>query len=131
MEQTFVMIKPDGVKRHLVGEIISRFEIKGLKLIDLKMLSITKEVAYEHYREHVGKGFFDELISFMMSGPVVAMILEGDYAVKAARSVIGATNPLEADAGSIRGMYATNTTQNIIHGADSPESAQREIKIYF
>ena len=131
MEQTFVMIKPDGVQRNLVGEIIARFEKKGLKLSALKMLSVTEEMAHEHYREHVGKPFFDGLVSFIMSGPVVAMVWEGNDAVHAARSIIGATNPKNADPGSIRGMYATDISQNIIHGADSIESAQREMKIYF
>jgi len=131
VEQTFVMIKPDGVQRNLVGEIIARFEKKGLKLSALKMLSVTEEMAHEHYREHVGKPFFDGLVSFIMSGPVVAMVWEGNDAVHAARSIIGATNPKNADPGSIRGMYATDISQNIIHGADSIESAQREMKIYF
>jgi len=125
------MIKPDGVQRNLVGEIIARFEKKGLKLSALKMLSVTEEMAHEHYREHVGKPFFDGLVSFIMSGPVVAMVWEGNDAVHAARSIIGATNPKNADPGSIRGMYATDISQNIIHGADSIESAQREMKIYF
>ncbi|MGI6685093.1 MAG: nucleoside-diphosphate kinase [Bacillota bacterium] len=131
MEQTFVMIKPDGVRRNLVGEIISRFEKKGLKLSALKMLHVTKEMAYEHYREHEGKPFFEELVNYIMSGPVVAMVWEGNNAVQAARSIIGATNPMEADPGSIRGMFATNISQNTIHGADSIASAEREMKIYF
>ena len=131
MEQTFVMIKPDGVQRNLVGEIISRFEKKGLKLIALKMIHVTREMAYAHYQEHVGKDFFDDLVSYIMSGPVVAMVWEGPGAVQAARSIIGATNPKDADPGSIRGMFATDITHNIIHGADSVESAEREMKIYF
>jgi nucleoside-diphosphate kinase len=131
VEQTFVMIKPDGVQRNLVGEIISRFERKGLRLSALKMLNVTKEMAYEHYKEHVGKPFFDDLVAYIMSGPVVAMVWEGFDAVQAARSIIGATDPKKADPGSIRGMFATDISRNIIHGADSPDSAKREIKIYF
>ncbi|MEL7567038.1 MAG: nucleoside-diphosphate kinase [Dehalobacterium sp.] len=131
MEQTFVMIKPDGVQRNLIGEIISRLEKKGLKLIAMKFLRLSEGQATEHYREHLGKGFYQGLIYFITSGPVVAMVWEGENAVAAARKLMGLTNPLEADPGSIRGMYGMSVGRNIIHGADSVDNAQREIAIYF
>lgn len=131
MEQTFVMIKPDGVHRNLIGEIISRFEKKGLKLLAMKFLHLSEEQGAKHYQEHLGKEFYQRLISFITSGPVVAMVWEGENGVAVARKLLGKTNPIEADSGSIRGMYGMNVGRNIIHGADSVTSAQREIDIYF
>lgn len=131
MEQTYVMIKPDGVQRNLIGEIICRLEKKGLKLAAMKFMRLSREQAAEHYREHQGKGFYQGLISFITSGPVVAMVWEGENAVAVARKLMGVTNPAEADPGSIRGMYGISVGRNIIHGADSVESAKREMAIYF
>lgn len=131
MEQTFIMIKPDGVQRTLIGEIITRLEKKGLKLAAMKFLRLSAEQAAEHYQEHLGKGFYQGLISFITSGPVVAMVWEGENAVVIARKLMGSTNPTEADPSSIRGMYGISVGRNIIHGADSVDNAQREIAIYF
>lgn len=131
MEKTFVMLKPDAVQRNLVGEIISRFEKKGLKLVALKMLLIDEELAHQHYNEHKGKPFFSELVKFITSGPVIAMIWEGEQAVEVARKMMGNTNPLEASPGTIRGDYGLFTGNNIIHGSDSLESANREISLFF
>ncbi|EXX89664.1 nucleoside diphosphate kinase [Paenibacillus darwinianus] len=131
MEQTFVMVKPDGVSRGLVGAVVSRFENKGLKLAAVKLMTIPQELAERHYGEHREKKFFGELVEFITSGPVFAMVWEGPQAVKNARSIIGATNPAEAVPGSIRGDYALIVDSNIVHGSDSPESAQREIGLFF
>ncbi len=131
MEKTFIMIKPDGVQRNLVGEIISRFEKKGLKLVAMKMLYISRSMAEEHYQEHVGKSFFEELVSFITSGPVVAMVWEGLEVIPLAREMMGKTNPSVAAPGTIRGDYAIFTGNNVIHGSDSPQSAEREINIFF
>ncbi len=131
MEKTFVMLKPDAIQRNLVGEIISRFEKRGLKLVALKMLLIDREMAHQHYGEHKGKPFFNELVNFITSGPVIAMIWEGEQAVKVARSMIGNTDPQEALPGTIRGDYGLFTGNNIIHGSDSLESAHREISLFF
>lgn len=131
MEQTFVMIKPDGVQRGLVGEIISRMEKKGFKLCAMKMMFITPELAAQHYAEHQQQPFFPELINFITSGPVVAMVWKGDGVVSTVRSLMGKTNPAEAAPGTIRGDLAVQTGQNIIHGSDSPVSAQREISLFF
>lgn len=131
MERTYVMIKPDGVQRNLTGKIIAKFEKRGLKLAAMKLMQISQETAAEHYAEHVGKPFYNGLLSYITSGPVVAMVWEGKDAVKVARQTIGATNPQNADPGSIRGMYAIDLGRNVIHGADSVESAQREIALYF
>lgn len=130
-ERTFLLLKPDAVQRGLAGEIISRFEKKGLKLVGLKMLSVSRELAEEHYAEHKGKGFFEPTVSYIMSSPVVAMVWEGPGAVALCRTMMGATNPKNADPGSIRGSYAVDISRNIIHGSDSIESAAREIAIYF
>ena len=130
-DRTFVIIKPDAVERGLAGEIISRFERKGLKLAALKQMTATPEIANEHYAEHSEKPFFGELTSFITGGPLVALILDGPNAVKAARQLIGATDPVEADAGSIRGTFGTEVTFNLVHGSDSDESAEREIGIWF
>lgn len=131
MEKTFIMIKPDGVQRNLVGEIISRFEKKGLKLVAMKMLYISRSMAEEHYQEHVGKSFFEELVSFITSGPVVAMVWEGLEVIPLAREMMGKTNPSVAAPGTIRGDYAIFTGNNVVHGSDSPQSAEREINIFF
>jgi nucleoside-diphosphate kinase len=131
MSRTLVLVKPDAFARGLTGEIISRFENKGLKIAALRKLDVTTEMAEEHYAEHKERPFFGELVEFITSGPIVAMVLEGQDAVKAARQVIGATNPLEAAPGSIRGDYAVEIGQNMVHGADSDESAAREAAIYF
>jgi nucleoside-diphosphate kinase len=131
MERTLILVKPDAFARNLTGEIIARFERKGLRLAALQQMTMTRELAAQHYAEHQGKGFYDELVDFITSGPVVAMVLEGDSAIVAARQVIGATNPLEANTGSIRGDYATSVGQNMVHGSDAPESAAREIGLFF
>ena len=131
MERTFIMIKPDGVARGLIGEVIGRFERKGLTLTNLRMLTIDEELAQNHYAEHVDKGFFRELLSFITSGPVVAMEWTGEGAVSAARAVIGPTDPMQAGPGTIRGDYGLAVTKNIVHGSDSPESAERELGLFF
>ncbi|MDR0509123.1 MAG: nucleoside-diphosphate kinase [Candidatus Methanoplasma sp.] len=130
-EQTYVMVKPDGVQRGLCGEIISRFERKGLKIVAMKFMIIKKETAEVHYGEHKGKGFFDSLISFITSGPVLAMVLEGDNAVSVCRNLMGKTNPQESAPGTVRGDFGMVTGMNIIHGSDSTKSAEREISIFF
>jgi nucleoside-diphosphate kinase len=131
MERTLILVKPDAFARNLTGEIIARFERKGLGLAALKLMTMTRELATQHYAEHEGKPFFEELVEFITSGPLVAMVLEGDAAVKAARQVIGATNPLEATTGSIRGDFAIAVGQNMVHGSDSDESAAREAALFF
>lgn len=131
MERTYLMIKPDGVQRGLCGEIISRFEKKGLKIVAMKLMTIPRETAETHYGEHKGKKFYDSLISYITSGPVLAMVLEGDNAVAVCRNLMGKTNPQESAPGTIRGDYCMVTGVNIIHGSDSPESAAREISIFF
>lgn len=130
-EQTFLMIKPDGVKRRLVGDILIRLEKKGIKIVAMKMLQITRELAELHYQEHKGKEFYEELIKFITSGPVVAMVLEGEGIVGLIRNFAGKTNPKEAGCGTIRGDYAFDITQNVIHTSDSVTSAQREIINFF
>jgi nucleoside-diphosphate kinase len=130
-QQTFVMVKPDGVRRRLVGEIIRRIEVKGYDIRELRLMTVDESLAKKHYAEHVDKPFFDELVSFVTSGPSVAMVVEGADAVAGLREIMGATNPLEATPGSIRGDFATEITQNIVHGSDSPESAEREINLFF
>jgi len=131
MERTLILVKPDGFQRGLTGEILARFERKGLKIVALQKMTLTEEIATQHYAEHDGKPFFGELVEFITSGPLVAMVLEGVEAVVAARQLIGATNPVQADAGSIRGSYGLEVGQNLVHGSDSPESAAREIGIFF
>ena len=131
MERTLILVKPDAFARNLTGEIIARFERKGLRLVALKLMTMDRDLAERHYAEHEGKPFFGELVSFITSGPLVAMVLEGDQAVAAARQVIGATNPLEAAPGSIRGDYAIEVGQNMVHGSDSPESSAREVALFF
>ncbi|WP_287129175.1 nucleoside-diphosphate kinase [Candidatus Cyanaurora vandensis] len=131
MERTFLAVKPDGVQRGLVGNILGRFEQKGFKLVALKLMMVTPELAQQHYGEHQGKGFFAGLVSFITSGPVVAMVFEGKGVIAAARAMIGTTNPLNAPTGSIRGDFGVDIGRNIIHGSDSVESAQREIGLWF
>lgn len=131
MERTFIAVKPDGVQRGLVGEIISRFEKRGLKLVALKLMHPSRELAEKHYAEHKGKPFYDGLVAFITSGPVVAMVWEGKNAVALARNVIGSTNPANAAPGSIRGDLAVDIGRNVVHGSDSPESGVREISIFF
>lgn len=131
MERTYLMIKPDGVQRGLCGDIVSRFEKKGLKLIAMKLMVIPKATAENHYGEHKGKKFYDSLISYITSGPVLAMVWEGEGAVAVCRNMMGKTNPQESAPGTIRGDFGMVTGVNIIHGSDSPESAEREIAIFF
>ncbi len=131
MDRTLILVKPDAFARNLTGEIIARFERKGLRIAALKQMVVTEELAKQHYGEHEGKPFFGELVDFITSGPLVAMVLEGTEAVKAARQVIGATNPLEANTGSIRGDFAVEVGQNMVHGSDSAESAEREAGLFF
>jgi nucleoside-diphosphate kinase len=131
VERTFVAIKPDGVQRKLVGEIIGRFEAKGFTLVGLKQIMVSKELAEKHYESLNDKPFFKGLIDFITSGPVVAMVWEGDGVVASARKLIGATNPLAAEPGTIRGDLAANVGRNVIHGSDALETAQREIGLWF
>jgi len=131
MQRTLVLVKPDGVQRGLVGTILARLEQRGLKLIGLKMMRISKAVAGRHYAEHQGKGFYDGLIAFITSGPVVAMIWEGREAVTVVRSLMGATDPLKAGPGTIRGDLALDLGMNLIHGSDSPARAETEIALFF
>ncbi|MFB1098842.1 nucleoside-diphosphate kinase [Terribacillus sp. JSM ZJ617] len=131
MEKTFLMVKPDGVQRGLIGEIVTRFEKKGLKLLAGKIMVVTEEQAKTHYIEHESKPFFGSLISYITSGPVFAMVWEGKDAVALTRSMIGATKPTDAAPGTIRGDYAVEMSRNLIHGSDSPESAEREIANMF
>src|SRR4051812_40568364 len=130
-ERTLILVKPDAFARGLTGEIIARFERKGLTIVALKHMQVTEDLAKQHYAEHEGKPFFGELVDFITGGPLVAMVLEGDEAIKAARQVIGATNPLEATTGSIRGDFAIAVGQNMVHGSDAVESGQREAGLFF
>jgi len=131
MEKTFVMVKPDGVQRGLIGEIVNRFEQKGFTLVGAKLMQISQELAEEHYGEHKERPFFGELVEFITSGPVFAMVWQGENVIKTSRLMIGATNPQEANPGSIRGDFAVTVGKNIIHGSDSAESAEREINLFF
>jgi nucleoside-diphosphate kinase len=130
-ERTFVMLKPDAVQRGLVGEIISRLERKGLKLVAMKMLQLDRALAERQYEVHRGKHFFEELVGFVTSSPVVAMVVEGEEAIKVVRKMMGATNPFEAEPGTIRGDFGCDLTKNLIHGSDSAETARREIALFF
>ncbi len=130
-ERTFLAIKPDGVQRGLVAEIVRRFEQKGFKLVGLKLMHVTREQAETHYGEHKGKGFFEGLVSFITSGPIVAMAWEGPNVIATARKMMGATNPANAESGTIRGDLATDIGRNVIHGSDGVESAERELGIFF
>jgi nucleoside-diphosphate kinase len=131
MERTFVMVKPDGVQRNLVGEIIARFERKGFTLVGLKMLKVSRELAEKHYDVHRERPFFGGLVEFIISAPVVAMAWEGDGVVASARKIIGATNPLTAELGTIRGDFGVSIGRNIIHGSDAIETAQTELNLWF
>ena len=131
MERSFVMLKPDAVLRRLMGTVLTRFEERGLKLVAVKMMNISEELAKEHYGEHKEKPFFNDLVSYITSAPVLAMVIEGDDCISLIRKMVGATNPKEADLGTIRGDYALDTGRNIIHASDSPASAKREIALFF
>lgn len=131
MEKTFVMIKPGGVQRELIGEIITRFEKKGVKIVGLKLMRMSRELAMKHYEAHIGKGFFDELIDTITAGPVVAMVMEGQNVIEIVRKMAGATNPSEALPGTIRGDYVLDIGKNVIHTSDSKENAIREINLFF
>jgi nucleoside-diphosphate kinase len=135
MERTLILVKPDGVRRGLVGEVISRIESKGYQITDLKLMNATRPLLEEHYAEHKGKPFFDPLVEFMLSGPIVAMVAEGQRVIEGFRSLAGVTDPTVAAPGTIRGDLArdqgTKVVQNLVHGSDSPESANREIAIFF
>lgn len=131
MEKTLVIIKPDGVMRGLIGEVISRYERKGLKIIKCKMMDADRATLEKHYIEHREKPFYEELISYMMQGSILAMVVEGNNAIKLVRNINGKTNPVEAEPGTIRGDFANTMTENIVHASDSLESAEREISIWF
>ena len=131
MERTLILVKPDAFSAGLTGEIIARFERKGLHLAALRLMTLDEVTARRHYAEHEGKPFFDGLVSFITSGPIVAMVLEGPNAIEASRQLIGSTNGIEAAPGSIRGDFALEVRRNLVHGSDSPESAEREIGIFF
>jgi nucleoside-diphosphate kinase len=131
MSRTLILVKPDAFERNLTGEIISRFERKGLRIAALKLITVERELAEKHYNEHASKPFFPDLIEFITRGPLMALVLEGEDAVPAARSVIGATNPVEAVPGSIRGDFALEVTFNLVHGSDSDNTAEREIGLWF
>jgi nucleoside-diphosphate kinase len=130
-QRTFVMVKPDGVRRGLIGEVVRRIEAKGFTVAEMKLFTIDEDLAARHYAEHTEKPFFGELVSFITSGPVVAMVVEGIDAVAGMRQIMGATNPLDAVPGSIRGDLATVITENIVHGSDSLQSAEREVGLFF
>lgn len=130
-QRTLVLVKPDGVRRKLVGEVVRRLEQKTLDIVAMKMLTIDKDLATEHYAEHVEKPFFGELLEFITSGPVIAMAVEGDDAIAVVRQMMGATDPKKAAQGTIRGDFGLITTENLVHGSDSPESAERELKLFF
>lgn len=131
MEKSFIMIKPDGVQRNLIGEIVSRFESKGFKLVGAKLMTVSKELAEEHYAEHKERPFFGELVDFITSSPVFAMVWEGENVIATARQMMGKTNPADALPGTIRGDFGVTMGKNVIHGSDSPESAEREINLWF
>ena len=130
-QRTLILIKPDGVQRNVIGEVISRIESKGLKLVALELRTIDTDTAHAHYAEHAERSFFGELIDFITSGPLVAIVAEGERSIEAFRALAGATDPVKALPGTIRGDFALQVAQNIVHGSDSPESAEREIKIFF
>ncbi len=130
-QRTLILIKPDGVQRNVIGEVISRIESKGLKLVALELRTIDADTAHAHYAEHAEKSFFPDLVDFITSGPLVAIVAEGERAIEAFRALAGATDPVKAAPGTIRGDFALAVAQNIVHGSDSPESAEREIKIFF
>ena len=131
MQKTLIVVKPDGVERGLTGEILARFERRGFKLVAAKMITVSRELAEKHYEEHSAKPFFPGLVEFITSTPVVAMVLEGQNAIPLSRQMIGATDPLNATSGTIRGDFTLDKQMNLIHGSDSPESAERELKLWF
>lgn len=131
MERTFLAIKPDGVQRGIVGEIIRRFETKGFTLVGLKFMNVSRELAEQHYGVHRERPFFGSLVDFITSGPVVAMVWEGEGVIASARKIIGATNPLNAEPGTIRGDFGVSIGRNLIHGSDAPETAQQEVSLWF
>lgn len=131
MERTFIAIKPDGVQRNLVGEIIRRFESKGFTLVGLKIMQVSRELAEQHYAVHKERPFFPGLVNFIISGPLVAMVWEGEGVIASARKLIGATNPLNAEPSTIRGDFGVSVGRNLIHGSDAPETAAQEIKLWF
>jgi nucleoside-diphosphate kinase len=131
LERTFLMIKPDGVQRNLIGEVIKRLETKGFTLVGLKLMSVSRELAEEHYGVHKERPFFPGLVEFITSSPVVAMVWEGEGVIASARKIIGATNPLNAEPGTIRGDYGVAVGRNLIHGSDAPETAQTEVALWF
>ncbi|RLE34616.1 nucleoside-diphosphate kinase [Candidatus Acetothermia bacterium] len=131
MQRTLVLCKPDAVQRGMVGQIISRFERKGLKMVGLKMMKVDRDLASRHYQEHVTKPFYEELCSFITSSPLVAMAIEGENAVAVVRNLMGVTNPQDAASGTIRGDFGLNLTMNLVHGSDSPASAKRELDLFF
>ena len=131
MDRTLILVKPDAFERALTGEVIARFERKGLRIVAISHMEVHRELAERHYEEHVERPFFGDLVDFITGGPLVALVLEGHEAVTAARQVIGATNPLEASPGSIRGDFGLEVQTNLVHGSDSPESAEREIGLFF
>jgi nucleoside-diphosphate kinase len=131
LDRTLILVKPDAFERGLTGEVIARFERKGLQIVALKLMKVDRELAERHYSEHATKPFFGELIEFITRAPLVAIVLEGESAVESARQLIGATDPVEAAPGSIRGDFAIEVTFNLVHGSDSPNTAEREIKLWF
>ena len=131
MERTLILVKPDAIARGLTGDIVARFERKRLTIVAARLMTVTEELAGQHYAEHEGKPFFGELVDFITSGPLMALVFEGESAIRAARQVIGATNPLEATTGSSRGDFAISVGKNMVHGSDSPESGEREAKLFF
>ena len=131
MERTFLMVKPDGVQRNIIGEIVSRFERKGFQLVGAKLMQIPTSLAEQHYGEHKEKPFFGELVDFITSGPVFAMVWEGENVIATARQMMGSTNPKDAQPGTIRGDFGLTVGKNVIHGSDSPERAEREINLFF
>ena len=131
MQKTLLLVKPDGVQRGLVGQIVSRIEQKGLKLVGLKLMRVSQELANQHYGEHVGKPFFNDLVDFITSSPIVAMAVEGENVVQVMRAIMGTTNPQEASPGTIRGDFGMTIGMNLIHGSDSAESAERELSLFF
>jgi nucleoside-diphosphate kinase len=131
MERSLVLLKPDTVQRGLIGELMGRFEDKGLKIAAMKTMKVSEDLAKEHYEEHLDKDFFSDLFDFITSSPIVAMVVEGEQAIGVVRKMMGATNPFEADPGTIRGDYGLDLTKNLVHGSDSPESARREIDLFF
>lgn len=131
MEKSLILIKPDAVEQNIIGKIISMYEEAELKVVELKMITINKEFAMKHYKEHIGKPFFDELIKYITRGPLCALILEGDNAIDRIRKINGSTNPTKAENGTIRALYGKNLTENCVHASDSVESANREIELWF